>query len=252
MQQNSNGTLWKCWQEMFLHSFYSLFKKENVIANSWCFFHATALFYIAQKSWILAHNRLYRLKHHKSSPRVFWSHPLYEEHLTKFIQDLIICCNSWFSFSPAQICTGAIFLTALIFVNSSHIAVVWLQKSWNIMYKTRLGAFLCFWSHHCMLHQDSSNVSFLCFTGNPPPSHHIYVKICSSELKPNAHIQLAWRFTLNESVSNFILALAYCNILHRNGEALGSVSQAELQSFVMLEESPPTKPLFGTFLKTNV
>lgn len=95
-------------------------------------------------------------------------------------------------------------------------------------------------------------MSPFCVSLETPPPHHIYVKICSSELKPNAHIQLAWRFTLNESVSNFILALAYCNILHRNGEALGSVSQAELQSFVMLEESPPTKPLFGTFLKTNV
>ncbi len=30
------------------------------------------------------------------------------------------------------------------------------------------------------------------------------------------------------------------------------LSQAKLQSFVLLQESPPTKPLFGTFLKTNV
>ncbi len=90
------------------NAFCSLFNKGNFIANSWCF--CNVYIYI---------------KHCKICPRVFWSHPLYEECLTKFIQNLSICCNSRFSFSPAQICTtGAIS----ILVSSSHIAIVWINE----------------------------------------------------------------------------------------------------------------------------
>ncbi len=90
------------------NAFCSLFNKGNFIANLWCF--CNVYIYI---------------KHCKISPRVFWSHPLYEECLTKFIQNLSVCCNSWFSFSPAQICTtGAIS----ILVSSSHIAIVWINE----------------------------------------------------------------------------------------------------------------------------
>ncbi len=46
---------------------------------------------------------------------------------------------------------------------------------------------------------------------SPQPPHHIYVKICSSELKPNTHIQLAWRFTFEWKCEQFHISII---ILH--------------------------------------